>query len=378
METLICACCGAKLVPTTTTAFLTCEYCDNSVNNPYYDADAAQEAAKPDFAATALATLREMGVKQNLRAIDVDCFGEPLNNIDSARRAMSIPDGEQVWFLFAHNIFLLGFSDGLALTDTGLYYHCDDGKGSLSWENFISGAISCLDETDGVDGTLKIGSTVTLAVKDEKDSRLVRFLVDFHNQVYLACTGSAAPAAWCVTEHAARAATYTAAQQQADDPSLLDMVLPGLGAILGGASVLGSPSWTTTSRTVAQRTPAMRPTSHPTVRQDRREHTAAPRPLHSQPHHRPASRPAAPAARPASQPAFDTNRPAADKKRPGTQSILHMTGRPGTGKKGPARPAAAPARPAAAPARPASRPASRGTNNNIGGAIPGAGKKGRR
>lgn len=276
MDKMICSCCGATLVPTTLTTFLTCEYCDSSVANPYYDQAAAAEAEKPSLQEICLSTLKEMGASQNLASIDADCFGDPIDGVNTARIGLSIPDSQQMYFLYAHNILLLGFSDGFALTEEGLYYDCGSGSGALSWETFITGAISCVDEANGQDGTLKIGSSLEIAVKNEKDSRLARFLVDFHNQVYHQHTGETAPAAWCVTEPAA-AQTY-AQTAEANDPSLLDMVLPGIGALLGG---------TRTRRTVVQRTPSMHPTSRPTVRQDRRERIEPPRPLHTQPHHRP-------------------------------------------------------------------------------------------
>lgn len=276
MENLICSCCGAKLVPTTTNAFLTCEYCDSSVDNPYYDAAAATaaatEAAKPDFAATALATLREMGVKQKLTSIDRDCFGEPLHGVDSARRGLSIPDGEQVWFLLAHNIIILGFSDGLALTDTGLYYHCDSGEGSLSWETFITSGVACVQPNDVNDGALQVGSSLRLTLKGDKDARLAAFLVDFHNQVYHACTGETAPENWCVRQQPSASSSA-----QEDGPSFLDAALSGLGLLFGAGAARRTLTWNTNAH----------PTSHPTVRQDRRQQAPQPRPLHTQPHHRP-------------------------------------------------------------------------------------------
>ncbi|MBQ2954001.1 MAG: hypothetical protein IJE07_10730 [Clostridia bacterium] len=275
MENLICSCCGAKLVPTTTTAFLTCEYCDNSISNPHYDAAAASEAARPDVTATALSTLREMGAKQNLASIDADCFGEPITGVDSARRGLSIPDGEQVWFLLAHNIIILGFSDGLALTDTGLYYSCDSGSGSLSWETFINGGIACVQSTDDREGVLQIGSGLKLTLKGDKDARLAAFLVDFHNQVYQVCTGQTAPSDWCVHQQSSASAAGT---EEEDGPSLLDAALSGLGLLFG----------TSTATRVLGRNATAYPTSHPTVRQDRRDHVEPPRPLHTQPHRRPA------------------------------------------------------------------------------------------
>lgn len=296
MEKMTCAGCCAPLVPSTTTAFLTCEYCGTTVANPHYDAaaaEAAAAAAKPDISALALAALREMGQSQNLCSIDADCFGDPIHGASSARIALSIPDGEQLYFLYDHTFLFVAFTDGLALTDTGLYYQCESGAGKLSWEAFITGAISCLDEKDGQGGELRIGASITLTVKSEKDSRLARFLVDFHNHVYHQYTGEAAPASWCVTEPAA------APVQPQESASGFGSVLGGLGALLGASAVTGSNSRSTpVSRPAArilQPTPVVRPTSHPTRRQDRVAHMEQPRPLHTQPHHRPAARPTPPA-----------------------------------------------------------------------------------
>lgn len=270
MEKMLCSCCGAAIIPTITQAFLTCEYCDTSVPNPHYDQAAAAEAAKPTPAKICLSTLLEMGAAQKLSDLDMDCFGNPINGIDAARAGLSIPDSQRVYFLYAHTFLLLGFSDGLALTDDGLYYRCDSGAGSLSWDAFVTGAISCVDRANKQDGTLRIGSAVEIAVKSDKDSRLARFLVDFHNHVYHLCTGETAPASWAVTEPAASA--------QADDPSLLDALIPAVGALLGTSAAR--------RQTIVRRTPAMHPTSRPTVHQDRRNHIEPPRPLQSQPHHR--------------------------------------------------------------------------------------------
>ena len=59
--------------------------------------------------------------------------------------------------------------------------------------------------------------------------------------------------------------------------SLLGTVLPAVGTLLGASAAAKK-------KTVIQRTPVMHPTSHPTVRQDRRDHVEPPRPLQPQPH----------------------------------------------------------------------------------------------
>lgn len=335
METMICSCCSARLVPTTLTPFLTCEYCDSSIPNPHYDADAAAAAeaaaTKPNAASIGLAVLKEMGAAQNLADLDRNCFGDPINAIDSARAGLAIPDDQQVYFLYEHTFLFVAFSDGLALTDGGLYYCCDSGRGSLSWEAFLTGAISCIDHTEMQDGTLKIGSGVELPVKDEKDSRLARFLVDFHNRAYHQYTGGIAPASWAVTEPAS-----APAQAEERSSSLLGSVLPGIGALVG-STLLGSSS--NTQRTNHTRTilrkPTVHSTSHPTIRRDRREHVEPPRPLHvPAPHQRPS--------RPGSTGSFGSVRRPASPVRP--------TGRPDS---------MAGLRKATAPSRPgASRPGS--------------------
>ena len=294
MEKMICSSCCAPLAPSTATAFLTCEYCGTTVANPHYDASAAEAAAasaKPDVVALALAALREMGQSQNLCSIDADCFGDPIHGASAARIALSIPDGEQLYFLYDHTLLFVAFTDGLALTDTGLYYQCDGGTGKLSWEAFITGAISCTDEENGQDGELCIGSSITLPVKSEKDSTLARFLVDFHNHVYHQYTGETAPAGWCVTEPAAAAVQ----QQETGTGTGIGTVLGGLGALLGATAISGatnrSSSAVRSAARILQPTTTVRPTSHPTRRQDRVAHMEQPSPLHTQPHRRPDARP---------------------------------------------------------------------------------------
>lgn len=337
METMICTCCGAKLVPTTLTPFLTCEYCDNSVTNPHYDASAAAEAEKPDAAAICLKLLRELGAAQNLASLDRDCFGDPIDGIDAARTGLSIPDDQQVYLLYAHTVLFVAFSDGLALTDGGVYYACDAGKGSLSWEAFATGAIACVDRNDDQDGVLRIGSGIDLAIKSDKDSRLARFLVDFHNQAYHQYTGETAPAAWTVTEPAVAAA-------QEEDSSLLGSVLPGIGALLGSAIVgqrttarqpvvRQAPAPRRAQPGTTKRAPTLHATSRPTVRQDRRDRVEPPRPLHTQPHQRPGA-PARPgsSARPGSQ--ANNLKRLFNEQRPGGNGRPGGAGRPGGNRPG--------------------------------------------
>lgn len=307
MEKLICSCCGAAIVPNIASAFLTCEYCDISIPNPRYDESAAAAAAKPSLEETCITTLLEMGQDQNLAKLDPDCFGTPINGVDSARAGLSIPDGQQVYLLYQHTLLFLAFSDGLALTDGGVYYKCDAGEGSLSWGAFVTAAISCADRSGDQDGTLKIGSAIELPVKNDKDSRLARFLVDFHNHVYHLHTGETAPAAWAVTEGVSTA-------EEADSPSLLGTVLPAVGALLTGSALR--------RQTNLRRTPMMHPTSRPTVPQDRRGHVQPPRPLHSQPRRTNPLRPGGMMGRPG------TGRPQGP-GRPGGMGGAGGMGRPG-------------------------------------------------
>ena len=315
MEKLICSSCGAAIVPNVTQAFLTCAYCDTSVDNPYYDASAAKEASKPTLDALCLQELIEMGQGQNLANLDADCFGTPIRGIDGPRAGLAVSDTHEIYFLYEHSVLLLGFMDGLALTDGGVYYACDSGKGRLPWDAFATSAISCVDKGDE-NGTLRIGSTVELPVKSDKDSQLARFLVDFHNHVYQLHTGEAAPAAWAVQEAAASV-------QEEEKGSLLGTILPAVGTLLTASAA---------RKTIAQRTSTMRPTSHPTAPVDRRNQVTPPRPLHSQQHHRPAQRPGmgGPAMRPG-----NPGRPG-QPGRPGGMGRPGNPGRPG-GPGGPGR-----------------------------------------
>ena len=291
MEKLICSCCCATLVPNIDKPFLTCEYCDANIPNPYYDETAAAEAAKPDLTALCLTALKEMGAAQNLARLDQDCFGDPIEGVDTARAGLQIDDADRIYFLYTHSFLLLVFHDGLALTDSGLYYKDEEGEGRLSWEAFVTSPISCVDRAEDQDGTLRIGSSIELPVKSDKDASLARFLVDYHNHVYRLHTGETAPATWAVTEPVV--AVQTAAVPE-KEPSLLNTVLPAVGALLGG-SVLNRQNQQT-RQTILRRTPTLHPTGHPTLRQDRNARLEPARPLYAQPHHRKVApnRPAAP------------------------------------------------------------------------------------
>lgn len=274
MEKMICPGCGAPITPNNTQAFLVCEYCGTSASNPHYDETAAKEAAKPSLDESCVQTLIEMGRNENLSSLDSDCFGTPLHGADSIRMALTIPDAEQVYFVYAHSILLLGFSEGFALTDGGLYYKCDGGSGSKTWEAFVTGAIACEDRGGRKqDGTLSIGTGLSIGVTSDKDSRLACFLVDFHNRMYQQHTGETAPAAWTVTSYDGEEA------EEEGGSSLLSGILPVAGALLGGNLLR--------RQTIAKRSPEMRPVGRPTVRQDRRNQVQPPRPLQSQPHQRP-------------------------------------------------------------------------------------------
>lgn len=47
MEKLVCGSCSAPIAPNTTDPFLTCEYCDTSITNPFYAAPAVEEKEEP-------------------------------------------------------------------------------------------------------------------------------------------------------------------------------------------------------------------------------------------------------------------------------------------------------------------------------------------
>lgn len=305
MEKLICTSCGATLNVTTISQVLVCEYCDTAVANPYYDESAALAAATPTLPELCVQTLLEMGANENLADVDNNCFGQPITNIDSARAAMGIPDKEKVYFLYDRQSLLglvLGvLAEGLALTDSGLYYKCNGESGSRSWEAFITGAISCTLPSDWQqEGRLSIGSSLGVAVTSDAESRLARFLIDFHNRVYHKHTGQTAPESWCVNQRAVQ----------------VQSAASGLGGALGKATLAGTVLTAAQSllqRSVAQRTApqrhvVQRPTVMRTVKrpepqrhQPRREMPQRPaQPMHRQQTQHPGGmfRPSAPAGRP--------------------------------------------------------------------------------
>lgn len=247
MEKLICASCGATLVPDVTQPVLTCEYCGTSAPNAYYDGSAKPAASSLDE--TAVTILVEMGQSQRL---DSDNFGNPLREAYAVRDAMDIPSQEKVYFQLIRSNLLYTVAEGIALTDGRLYYKLDGETGSLSWEAFITGAIACTDMLSRQQaGTLTIGSSLSFPIDSEEDSRLARFLIDFHNRVYQQHTGQAAPAGWTVTQPAA---AQTA-------PTLNNT----LGKItLGG--VVASAAKSLLQRSTAQRHIVQRPTLTRTVR----------------------------------------------------------------------------------------------------------------
>lgn len=243
MEKIICSSCGATMTPNTTQPFLTCEYCDTTVPNTYYNAESAKAAAEPTLDETCVAALIEMGRSEKLAEADETCFGTPLYIADTARAALEIPDQENVYLLFDRFSLLGSFKEGFALADSGLYYKHDDDAGHRSWESFITGAIACT-EPSGLfqDGSLSIGSSMTFGVSGDADTRLARFVIDFHNHVYQKHTGEAAPASWTVRSAAAEAV------QEDDGPSLGQTVLGAAATLLTGGALLSRTRTSANSR----------------------------------------------------------------------------------------------------------------------------------
>lgn len=244
MEKLLCESCGATLVPDPAAACLTCEYCGTAVTNPHYDP--ARAPAVPDLGKLCVDTLLSMGRSENLASVDGNCFGEPIQQIYTARDAMGVPQQEKVYFLYDRTTLILGtLKEGFALADGGLYYKCDGQQGSRSWESFITGAVSCTDRTAAAEGRLCIGTSLQFAVTNEADSRLARFLIDYHNHVYQQYAGEAAPTAWTVT-----AGSADASIAQAEAPTLGRTLLNAAGSLLGGLSLTGALTGQSTPRRV--------------------------------------------------------------------------------------------------------------------------------
>lgn len=248
MEKIICSSCGATMTPNTTSPFLTCEYCDTTVPNAYYDEASAKAAAEPTLEETCVAALVEMGQSEKLAETDETCFGTPLYIAETARAALEIPDSENVYLLFDRFSILGSFKEGFALADSGMYYKYDGDAGHRSWEAFITGAIACT-EPSGLfqDGTLTVGTSLTFGVSGDADTRLARFVIDFHNHVYQKHTGDAAPAAWCVRSAEAAAAT-TVTQQVDDGPSLGQTLLGAAATLLTGGTLLSRAKTNAASR----------------------------------------------------------------------------------------------------------------------------------
>lgn len=227
MDKMLCPGCCAPLSPNTIQAFLTCEYCGTAVPNAYYEESDAKAAAVPTLDETCVQTLVEMGEREKLAELNERCFGNPLPSADSVRAALDIPNEAKVYLVMDHVNILGSIKEAYALTDNGLYYKCGDDEGSRSWEAFITSPISCVDRgTWREDGTLSLGTALTFSIDSDEDSRLARFLIDFHNHVYRLHTGEAAPSAWSLTEYPAEEGV------QSDDT--------GLEGILGTAGIAGT------------------------------------------------------------------------------------------------------------------------------------------
>ncbi len=236
MEKIICSSCGAPLTPNSTQPFLTCEYCDTTVPNAYYDEASAKAAAVPSLDEMCVAELIEMGRSEKLAETDETCFGTPLFISDTARAALNIPQSETVYLLYDRFSILGNLKEGFALTNSGLHYLHDADAGRRSWETFVTGAVSCV-EPAGLfqDGTLTLGASLTFTVAGDADARLARFVVDFHNHVYQKHTGHAAPASWTV--RSAESVQRTQASQTSS-PSLGQALLGTAATLLTGGSLL--------------------------------------------------------------------------------------------------------------------------------------------
>lgn len=226
MDKLLCPSCCAPLSPNTVAQFLTCEYCGTAVPNAYYEEEDAKAAAVPTLDETCVRTLIEMGEREKLSELNERCFGNPLPSADSVRAALDIPAEVKVYLVMDHLSILGAIKEAYALTSNGLYYKCGDEEGSRSWEAFITSPISCIDRGSWrEDGTLSIGSALTFSIDSDEDSRLARFLIDFHNHAYRQHTGEAAPSAWAITEY----------QAEAEEEEST-----GLGGILGTSTLAGT------------------------------------------------------------------------------------------------------------------------------------------
>lgn len=251
MEKIICSSCGATMTPNSTQPFLTCEYCDTTVPNTYY-VQGEGAAATVDLPALCVEKLIVMGEGENLAGVTDGCFGNPIQNAYAARDAMEIPGQEKVYFVMDRSSILWSVEEGLALTDTGLYYKHDGEAGKRSWESFITGAIACTSgDSKQNPGTLSIGIGLSFSITTEEDARLARFLVDFHNQVYRQYTGESAPASWAAVE--------AAVQQEEESFGLTD--------VLGKVATVAETLLGTRQRKVIPRSVVQRPVVQRSYRQ---------------------------------------------------------------------------------------------------------------
>lgn len=274
MEKLICSSCGATLTPNSNQPFIVCEYCDTTVPNAYY-VQGETAAAAVNLPQLAIETLVAMGQEEGL---DGDCFGTPVREANEARCAMEIPGTEKVYLVLVRSSILWSVEDGLALTDSGMYYRHEGENGKRSWESFITGAIAFAHgDSKKNPGTLSVGSGLEFAVNTEENAKLARFLVNFHNRVYQKYTGSATPADWRVT------AADTVEEEETSG---------GLTGILGTvAAVAGVLGRNNRQRQVVQRSVVQRPVVQRTFRQSAPARPQQPRmaepPRHeNQPAHR--------------------------------------------------------------------------------------------
>lgn len=233
MEKIICPSCCAPLTLNNTQPFFTCEYCGTTTPNTWYD-KAAVNTSEPTLDEKCVALLRQMGLDEQLAAMDAHCFGTPLELADDVRAALMVPQQENVYLLYERYSLLGGLTEGFVLADTGMYYLTGGKTGRRSWESFVTGAISGTEDPGILaNGTLSIGDGLTFAVASSDDARIARFVIDLHNRLYTAHTGQNAPASWrFATEEEACDANRTST------PSVAKTVLGAAATLLAGGSIL--------------------------------------------------------------------------------------------------------------------------------------------
>ena len=278
MDKLNCPGCTAPLTLNNTDPFLVCAYCGTSIPNPHYEESKAA-AAEPTLDERCVQVLVEMGEGEEIASLDKTFFGSPLENVQSLRRALEIPDSEKVYLVLDHVSIIGSLQEAVVLADSGLYYRSGGERGRRSWEAFITGPISAIDREGWQnDGQLLIGSSVKVELNSDKECRLARFLIDFHNRMYLHHTGSAAPAAWCMRPFGQAQQETPAAMQQQEAPGLGDALRTAARVLLTGSVVrrVATPAAAPQRRRPPVLKPAVRPEMPPRPLRQQSGHTSRP------------------------------------------------------------------------------------------------------